>query len=91
MPWHTPLTDDEKRTRQQAFDKIFKRFGSYNKVALALQVLTGEYISHESIRLWMLGRYIPPVRWAASMSDLVPSVELSDFYPWLAVYFERRY
>lgn len=86
--WHTP---DPRwlKSYDKTMDNVRRTIGSYNRIAAELFRLTGEHVTGQSFRRWVLERSIP-LKWACSTIDLMnehgEEVDVLDFYPWLQDY-----
>jgi hypothetical protein len=83
--WHEPLTKTEQARLDTACARIHTHFGSYSRIAAALMEQTGQFISDETVRNYLIEGKIPP-HIAATLSDLVPGVEFLELVPWLVPY-----
>ena len=82
MSWYRTLTPLQKRQMRKALNKIHEHFGSYDKIARAIETETGIFISDETIRNWMLEEKLP-VNYSATLSILVPDINFFHLVPWL--------
>lgn len=83
--WFEPLTATERDRVEQACAAVHAHFGSYSRIAAALIEATGQYVSDETIRNYLIEGKIP-VHLATTLSELVPDVKLMDLVPWLIPY-----
>lgn len=63
-----PLTEKQSRKFDHAFNNAIDQAGSIGKLAPRLSAHSGEYISHQAMRNWLVIRKVP-VQWALVMED----------------------
>ena len=85
MTWFTPLTKKQIKKYDAACELITNTFGSYNRVASALESHTGLYITGQTVRIWMQERKLP-VPYAITLADMVSEIDVFNLLPWLAPY-----
>ena len=87
--WHNP-NPHWRNQYDTTIGVVRQTLGSYNKIATALVVHTGEHTTAQSIHRWGQEGNLP-LKWATAMIDLlriegVDNITVFDFYPWLLDY-----
>lgn len=85
MTWFKPLTKKQIKKYDSTCELIHTTFGSYNRIASALEAFTNVYITGQTVRTWMQER-IMPVNYILSLSDLIPELDVFSMAPWMIPY-----
>lgn len=87
MPWTQPFTKSQEKTYDTLCDHFKDHFGSYDRIAAALQLETGEYVSGKTVRNWIIERRIP-TKYCVVLTDMT---QTNPFHllPWLKPYVAR--